>query len=82
MRKVDEGKIGRVVKIFDRNQRDLLPSQLLFANGRKLVAESIEKIQFLVTEFGNFCERKNLRVNVTKTRFCGRKRRFCTLGGS
>ena len=43
-------------------------SQLLFADDTALVADSSEKLQKLVTEFGKVCERRKLRVNVNKSK--------------
>ena len=43
-------------------------NQLLFADDTALVADSEEKLRRLVSEFGIICERKNLRVNVGKSK--------------
>ena len=42
--------------------------QLLFADYTALVADSEEKLCRLVTEFGRVCERRNLIVNVGKSK--------------
>ena len=42
-------------------------NQLLFADGKALVADSEEKLCRLVSEFGSICERRKLRVNMRKS---------------
>ena len=43
-------------------------NQLLFADDTALVADSKEKLSRLVSEFGRVCERRNLRVNLGKSK--------------
>lgn len=43
-------------------------SMLLFADDTVLVADSEEKLQCLVTEFGRVCKRRKLKVNVGKSK--------------
>ena len=43
-------------------------NQLLFADDTALVAHSEEKLCRLVSEFGRVCKRRNLRVNVGKSK--------------
>ena len=43
-------------------------NQLLFPDDRALVADSEEKLCRLVSEFGRVCERRELRVNVGKSK--------------
>ena len=43
-------------------------NQLLFTDDTTLVADSVEKLCRLVSEFGRVCKRKKLRVNVGKSK--------------
>ena len=43
-------------------------NQLFFADDTSLVADSEEKLDRLVSEFGRVCERRKLRVNVGKSK--------------
>ena len=43
-------------------------NQLLFADDMSLVADSEQKLCRLVTEFVRVCERRKLRVNVSKSK--------------
>ena len=58
-----------------RLERDLVVSQLLFADDTALVAGSEEELQRLVSEFGRVCERRKLSVNVEKSKImmCSRE---------
>ena len=59
---------GRRVNMTDINQREWLPSQLLLANSRGLVAESIDQVHALVTVLVRVCERSKLRMKVEKVK--------------
>ena len=62
-------------------------NQLLFADGRALVADSEKKLCRLASEYGRVCERRKLRVNVGKgkvtrcTRYCNGGRMHVILNG-
>ena len=43
-------------------------NQLLFADDTTLLADSVEKLCRLVSEFGTVCERRKVRVNVGKSK--------------
>ena len=43
-------------------------NQLLFADDTAVVADSVEKLCRLVSEFGSVCERRKMRVNVGKSK--------------
>ena len=43
-------------------------NQLLFADDTAIVADSEEKLCRLVFEFGRVCERRKLKVNVSKSK--------------
>ena len=43
-------------------------SQLLFADDTVLVADSKEKLERLVEEFGKVCRRRKLEVNLAKSK--------------
>ena len=49
--------------------------QVLFADDAELAADSEDKLQKLVEEFGRICERRKLKMNVTKSKVmrCSRR---------
>ncbi|WP_435316529.1 reverse transcriptase domain-containing protein, partial [Klebsiella pneumoniae] len=68
VREVNARVFGRGLKLVDAEDRVWELSQLLFADDTVLVADSEEKLQRLVAEFGRVCERRKLRVNVAKSK--------------
>ena len=68
VREVNARVFGRGLKLVDAEDRVWELSQLLFADDTVLVVDSEEKLQRLVAEFGRVCERRKLRVNVTKSK--------------
>ena len=67
------GRSGASMRDVDGQEWEL--SQILFADDTALVADSEEKLQKLVTEFDRVCERRKLRVNVSKSKVmcCSRR---------
>ena len=68
MREVNARVLGRGLKLVDGNDNEWEMNQLLFADDTVVVADSEEKLQQLVSEFGRVCERRKLRVNVSKSK--------------
>ena len=60
--------LGRGLKLVHGNDNEWELNQLLFANDTVVVADSERKLCQLVTEFGRVCERRELRVNVGKSK--------------
>ena len=52
--------LGKGLKLLSANGGRLEINQLLFADDTVLVADSEEKLDRLVSEFGRVCERKKL----------------------
>ena len=74
---------GGRVKFTDRNRREYLLDQLLFADDTVVVADSAENLQCLLTEFGRVDTSRKLNLNVKKKQGFGvRKGRDCTQTGS
>ena len=76
VREVKMRTLGRGVKLREQNGREWEVSQLLFADDTALVADSEERLQRLVDEFGVVCERRKLKVNVGKSKVM-----VCSRGG-
>ena len=76
VREVEARVLGSGLELVGANGQDWILSQLLFADDTALVADSEEKLQRLVTEFGRVCDRRKLRVNVGKSKVlrCTRSR--------
>ena len=68
VREVNARVMGRGLKLIDANANEWELNQLLFADDTVVVADSEEKLNQLVTEFGRVCERRKLRVNVDKSK--------------
>ena len=60
--------LGKGLELLSANGSRFELNQLLIADDAALVADSEEKLGRLVSEFGRVCERKNLRVNVGKSK--------------
>ena len=58
--------LGKELEMLSANGGRFEINKLLFAGDTALVADSEEKFDRLVSEFGRVCERKKLRVNVGK----------------
>ena len=59
--------LGKGLELLSANGGRFEINQLLLADHTALVADSVEKLCRLVSEFGRVCERK-LRVNVGKSK--------------
>ena len=68
VREVSARVEGEGVKMVGADGRGWELCQILFADDTALVADSEEKLQKLVEEFGRVCERRKLRVNVNKSK--------------
>lgn len=68
VREVNARVLGRGLKLVGENDHEWEVNQLLFADDTVLVADTEEKLDRLVTEFGRVCERRKLRVNVGKSK--------------
>ena len=68
VREVNARVSGRGLELVNENGVRWEICQLLFADDTALVADSEEKLQRLVTEFGRVCERRKLKVNVNKSK--------------
>ena len=69
VREVNARVLGRGLELVDGSGGSWEVNQLLFADDTALVADSEEKLERLVTEFGIVCERRKLRVNVSKSSY-------------
>ena len=67
VREVNVRVLGKGLELLSANGGRFEINQLLFADDTTLVADS-EKLCRLVSEFGRVCERRNLRVNVGKSK--------------
>jgi len=65
VREVNARVLGEGCELWKGNERMRL-NQLLFADDAAIVADSVEKLQRIVVEFGRVCERRKLTVNVDK----------------
>ena len=68
VREVNARVLGRGLRLKDENGLEWELNQLLFADDAVFVADSEEKLQRLVTDFGRVCERRKLKVNVGKSK--------------
>ena len=66
IRPVNEGAIGKGVKLRDENGGGGKIKQLLYADDIVLVAETREHLQYIVSEFERACDSMNLEINVGK----------------
>ena len=60
--------LGKGLELLSVNGGKFQINQLLFADDTALVADSEEKLCRLVSVFGRVCKRRNLRVNVGKSK--------------
>ena len=68
VREVSARVEGKGAKMMSAGGREWELCQVLFADDTALVADSEEKLQKLVDEFGRVCERRKLKVNVNKSK--------------
>jgi hypothetical protein len=68
VREVNVRGMDRGLKLDDENGRMWVLNQLLFADDTGLGADSEDRLEQLVNEFGRVCERRKLRVNVGKSK--------------
>ena len=68
VREVNARVLGRGLKLVDGIDNEWELNQLLFADDTVVVADSERKLCQLVTEFERVCERRKLRVNVSKSK--------------
>ena len=68
VREVNARVLGRGLEWVGEDDHAWELNQLLFADDTVFVADSEEKLQRLVTEFGRVCERRKLRINVGKSK--------------
>ena len=68
VRDVNARVLGRGLELVGDDDHAWELNQLLFADDTVFVADSEEKLQRLVTEFGRVCERRKLRINVGKSK--------------
>ena len=68
VREVSARVNGEGAKLMNADGREWELWQILFADDTALVADSEEKLQKLVEEFGRVCVRRKLRVNVNKSK--------------
>ena len=67
-REVNVRVLGKGLELLSTNGGRFEINQLLFADDTAPVADSKEKLCRFVSEFGIVCERKKLRVNVSKSK--------------
>ena len=68
VREVNVRVLGKGLELLSANGDEFEINQLLFADDTALVADSEEKLCRLLNEFGRECERRKLRVNVSKSK--------------
>ena len=68
VREVNVRVLGKGLELLNADGGRFEINQLLFADDTALVADSVEKLCRLVSEFGRVCERRKLRVNVGKSK--------------
>ena len=71
VREINITVLGKGLELLSVNGGRYEKNQLLFADDTALVADSEEKLGRLVSEFGRICERRKLRVNVSKNKVMG-----------
>ena len=92
VREVNVRVLRKGLELLSANGGRFEINQLLFADDTALVADSEEKLCRLESEFGTICERKELRVNVAKSKvmrcylsfvqhFCNRDQMHVILNG-
>ena len=64
VREVNVSVPGKGLELLSANDGRFEINPLLFADDTALVADSVEKLCRLVSEFGRVCERRKLRVNI------------------
>ena len=60
--------LGKGLELLSANGGRFEINQQVFADDTALVADSEEKLGGVVSEFGRVCERKELKVNVGKSK--------------
>ena len=68
VREVNVRVLGKVLELLNANSGMFEINQLLFADDTALVADSEGKLCRLVSQLGRVCERRNLKVNVGKSK--------------
>ena len=68
VREVNVRVLGKELELLIANGGRFEINQPLFADDAALVADSEEKLCRLVSVFGRVCERRKLRVNVSKSK--------------
>ena len=68
VREVNVRVLGKGLELLSANGGRFDINQLLFADDTAQVADSEEKLCRLVSEYGRGCERRKLRVNVSKSK--------------
>ena len=68
VRDVNVRVLGKGLELLCANGGRFEINQLLLADDTALVADSEDKLCRLVSEFGRVCERRKLRVNVSKSK--------------
>ena len=68
VREVKARVLGTGLKLVDGNDNGWELTQLLFVNDTVVMVDSARKLCQLVTEFGRVCERRKLRLNVSKSK--------------
>jgi hypothetical protein len=68
VKEVNARMLGKGLELVDEFGRTYEVNQLLFADDTALVADSEEKLCRLVKEFDSVCNRRKLRVNVSKSK--------------
>ena len=61
-------ELGKGLELLNANGGRFEINQLLFADDTALVADSVDKLCRLVSDFGRVCERRKLIVNVGKNK--------------
>ena len=68
VREVNVRVLGKGLELLSASGGRFEINQLSFADDTALVADSVEKLCELVSEFGRVCEKRKLRVNVGKSK--------------
>ena len=69
VREVIARVLGKGLELLSVNDGRFEINQLLFADDTALVADSMQKLCTLVTEFDRVCKRRKLEVHVGKSKF-------------
>ena len=75
VREVNARVIGRGLMFIDQGGNNWRVNQLLYADDTVLLGDSKENIQRFLNEFGKVCERRKLKVNVDKSKVCGKSQK-------